>query len=151
MPFAMRHVLWVLKRLISAAGCCVPLKQNWVTCLKSLNKRETPVAPKALDRAVQVALEVFPMRSRMFREHLSSMAPFAIESNSPFLEFYRRCGGAINDQPIANRPEVGPHLGRPFPVVHPIKDGNVGRDGRVCLEGRHYEKTKSSVTGPSTK
>ena len=43
-----------------------------------------------------------------------------------------RCG-AVNDEPIAHRPEVGPHLGRPFPVVHPIKDGNIGGDGRVCL------------------
>ena len=81
MPFAVRRALWVLKQLISAAGCCIPLKQNWVTCLKSLNNRETPVAPKALDRAVQVAADVLPIRSRMFREHHSSMAPLAIESD----------------------------------------------------------------------
>ena len=81
MPFAVRRVLWVLKWLISAAGCCVPLKRNWVTCLKSPNNQETPVAPKALDRAVQVAAEVLPIRSQMFREHLSSMVPLAIKSD----------------------------------------------------------------------
>ena len=70
-----------MKQLISAAGCCVPLKQNWVTALKSPNNRETPVAPKAVDRAVQVAALVAAMRSQMFREHLSSMAPLAIESD----------------------------------------------------------------------
>ena len=77
----MRRALWVLKWLISAARCCVPLKRNWVTCLKSPNNRETPVAPKAFDRAVQVAALVLPMRSQMFREHLSSMASLAIESD----------------------------------------------------------------------
>ena len=47
--------------------------------------------------------------------------------------------------------EVGSHLSRPFPVVCPIKDGDVGGDGGGCLVGRHYEKIKLSVTGPSTK
>ena len=71
---------------------------------------------------------------------------------SPFCELCQVCrrhSGAVNDEPIAHRPEVGPHLGRPFPVVCPIKDGDVGRDGGGCLVVRHYEKTKSSVTGPS--
>ena len=66
---------------VQAAGCCVPLKRNWVTALKSPKRRETPVAPKAVDKAVQVAALVLPMRSRMFREHHSLMAPFAIESD----------------------------------------------------------------------
>ena len=39
------------------------------------------VAPKAVDKAVQVAADVAAMRSRMFREHRSSMAPLAIESD----------------------------------------------------------------------
>ena len=47
--------------------------------------------------------------------------------------------GTINDEPVAHRMEVGPHLGRPFPVVCPIKDGDIGGDGRVCLVVRHYE------------
>ena len=71
----------MLKRLISAAGCCVPLKRNCVTALKSLKSQETPVVPKAFDRAVHMAAEVAAMRSQMFREHLSSMAPLAIESD----------------------------------------------------------------------
>ena len=62
-------------------GCCVPLKQNCVTALKSPKSRETPVAPKELDRAVHIAAEVAVMKSQMFRENLSSMAPLAIESN----------------------------------------------------------------------
>ena len=33
-------------------------------------------------------------------------------------------------------------MGRPFPVVRPIKDGDIGGDRRVCLVGRHYEKMK---------
>ena len=52
-----------------------------MTALKSQKRQETPVAPKAVDRAVQVAAEVLPMRSQMFREHLSSMAPLAIKSD----------------------------------------------------------------------
>ena len=52
-----------------------------MTALKSLKSRETPVAPKALDRAVHMAAEVAVMRSQMFREHLSSMAPLAIKSD----------------------------------------------------------------------
>ena len=52
-----------------------------MTALKFLKSWETPVAPNAVDRAVQVAAEVLPMRSRMFREHLSLMMPLAIESN----------------------------------------------------------------------
>ena len=64
---------------------------------------------------------------------------------SPFDELCWVCrcrSGTINDEPVAHQPEVGPHLGRPFPIVSPIKDGNIGRDGRVCLVGRHYEKIK---------
>ena len=38
--------------------------------------------------------------------------------------------------------EVGPHLGRPFPVVGPIKDGNIGGDGGISLIVGHYEKIK---------
>ena len=52
-----------------------------MTALKSLNNQETPVTPKAVDRAVQVAADVAAMRSRIFREHHSSMAPLAIESD----------------------------------------------------------------------
>ena len=66
---------------------------------------------------------------------------------SPFGElcWVRQChGGTVNDEPVAHRPEVGPHLGQPFPVVCPIKDGDIGGDGRVCLVGRHYEKIKYS-------
>ena len=33
-------------------------------------------------------------------------------------------------------------MGRPFPVVCPIEDGDVGRDGWVGLIVRHYEKIK---------
>ena len=49
--------------------------------MKSLKSQETPVAPKALDRAVHVAVEVAAMRSWMFREHLSLIWPLAIESD----------------------------------------------------------------------
>ena len=55
---------------------------------------------------------------------------------SPFLELYRirrRCSGATNNQPKADRPEVGAHLSGPFPIVCPIEDGNVGGDGGGCL------------------
>ena len=52
-----------------------------MTALKSPKSQETPVAPNAVDRAVQVAAEVLPMRSQMFREHLSLMVPLAIESD----------------------------------------------------------------------
>ena len=52
-----------------------------MTALKSLKSQETPVAPKAFDRAVHVAAEVAEMRSQMFPEHLSLMAPLAIESD----------------------------------------------------------------------
>ena len=51
---------------------------------------------------------------------------------SPFGELCRvrwRRSGTTNDQPKADRPEVGAHLSSPFPVVHPIKDGDVGGDG----------------------
>ena len=64
---------------------------------------------------------------------------------SPFCELCwvrRRRGGATNDQPKANQLEVGAHLSGPFPVVGPIEDGNMGRDGGGCLVVRHYEKTK---------
>ena len=44
--------------------------------------------------------------------------------------------------------EVGTYLSSPFPIVCPIKDGDVGGDGGGCLVVRHYEKIKSSVTGP---
>ena len=50
--------------------------------------------------------------------------------------------GATNDQPKADRPEVGTHLSGPFPIVRPIKDGDVGGDGGGCLVVRHYEKIK---------
>ena len=82
----------VLKWLISATGCCVPLKQNCVTAVKSPKSRGTPVAPKAFDRAVHVAAEVAAMRSWMFREHLSFMAPLAIESDR--VHFWT-CTGSI--------------------------------------------------------
>ena len=49
--------------------------------MKSLKRRETPVAPKAVDKAVQVAALVAAMRSQIFREHRNSMAPLAIESD----------------------------------------------------------------------
>ena len=91
----MRGALWVLKRLISAAGCCVPLKQNWVTCLKSLNSWETPVVPKAFDRAVQVAALVFPRRSQIFMLQRSFMAPFAMESDRVHLASSAGSVGAI--------------------------------------------------------
>ena len=55
---------------------------------------------------------------------------------SPFGELCRvhRCrSGAANDQPKADRPEIGTHLSGPFPIVCPIKDGDVGRDGGGCL------------------
>ena len=48
---------------------------------------------------------------------------------SPFGELCQVCrrhSGAVNDQPKADRPEVGTHLSGPFPIVHPIKDGDVG-------------------------
>ena len=54
----------------------------------------------------------------------------------------RRRSGATNDQPKAYRPEVGSHLSRPFPVVRPIEERDVGGDGRVGLVLRHYEKIK---------
>ena len=85
----------MLKQLISATGCCVPLKQNWVTALKSGNNHETPVAPKAVDRAVHVAAEVTAMRSWMFREHLSSMCPLAIELDRVHLASSAASVGAI--------------------------------------------------------
>ena len=64
---------------------------------------------------------------------------------SPFLKLYqvRRCrSGTTNDQPKADRPEVGAHLSSPFPIVCPIKDGDVGGDGGGCLVVGHYEKIK---------
>ena len=63
----------------------------------------------------------------------------------PFRELcqVRQCrSGATNDQPKADRPEVGTHLSSPFPIVCPIKDGDVGGDGGGCLVVRHYEKIK---------
>ena len=63
--------------------------------MKSPKRRETPVAPKAVDKAVQVAALVLPMRSQMFREHLSSMAPFAIESDRVHLASSAGSVGAI--------------------------------------------------------
>ena len=53
-----------------------------MTTLKSPKSQETPVAPKAFDRAAHVAAEVAAMRSWMFREHLSLMANGLIESIS---------------------------------------------------------------------
>ena len=64
---------------------------------------------------------------------------------SPFLELYRVrwcCGSTTNDQPKADQPEVGVHLSGPFPVVCPIKDGDVGGDRGGCLVVGHYEKIK---------
>ena len=66
-----------------------------MTALKSPKSQETPVAPKALDRAVHVAVEVSAMRSRMFREHLSSMALLAIESDRVHFWSSARSVGAI--------------------------------------------------------
>ena len=54
----------------------------------------------------------------------------------------RRRSGAANDQPKADRPEVGSHLSRPFPVISPIKERDIGGDRRVGLVLRHYEKIK---------
>ena len=42
-----------------------------------------------------------------------------------------------NNQPKADQTEIGMHLSSPFPVVCPIKDGDVGGDGSGCLGGRH--------------
>ena len=53
------------------------------------------ITPKAVDKAVQVAADVFPMRSRMFREHRSSMAPLAIESDRVHLASSAGSVGAI--------------------------------------------------------
>ena len=65
--------------------------------MKSPKRRETPVAPKAVDKAVQVAVLVAAMRSRMFREHLSSMAPLATESDRVHLASSAVC--AVTDDP----------------------------------------------------
>ena len=64
---------------------------------------------------------------------------------SPFCELCRvrrRRSGAANDQPKADRPEVGSHLSRPFPVVCPVKERDIGGDGGVGLMLGHYEKIK---------
>ena len=72
---------------------------------------------------------------------------------SQFLELYWVCwhhSSATNDQPQADRTEIGAHLSSSFPIVCPIKDGDVGGDRGGCLVVRHYKKIKASVTGPST-
>ena len=59
---------------------------------------------------------------------------------SPFLELSQVhwChSGTTNNQPIANQMEVGTHLSSPFPIVCPIKDGDVGGDRSGCLGCRH--------------
>ena len=66
-----------------------------MTALKSPRRRETPVAPKVVDKAVQVRADVLPMRSQMFREHLSLMAPLAIESDRVHLASSARSIGAV--------------------------------------------------------
>ena len=48
-----------------------------------------------MDKAVQVALEVFPMRSQMFPEHLSLMVPLAIESDRVHLASSAGSVGAV--------------------------------------------------------
>ena len=66
-----------------------------MTALKSPKRWETPVALKVSDRAVHMAAEVAAMRSQMFREHLSSMVPLAIELDR--IHFWSSAGsiGAI--------------------------------------------------------
>ena len=66
-----------------------------MTALKSLKSQETPVAPKAFDRAVHVAVEVAAMRSQMFPEHLSLMAPLAIKSDRVHFWSSARSVGAV--------------------------------------------------------
>ena len=66
-----------------------------MTALKSPKRRETPVAPKVVDKAVQVTALVAAMRSQMFREHLSSMAPLAIESDRVHLASSAGSVGAV--------------------------------------------------------
>ena len=66
-----------------------------MTALKSPNSQETPVMPKAFDRAVHVAAEVAVMRSWMFREHLSSMVPLAIKLDRVHSWSSARSVGAI--------------------------------------------------------
>ena len=66
-----------------------------MTALKSPKSWETPVVPKALDRAVHVVAEVAAMRSQMFREHLSSMVPLAIESDRVHFWSSARSVGAV--------------------------------------------------------
>ena len=74
---------------------CVPLKRNWVTALKSPKRQETPVAPKAVDKAVQVAADVLLIKSQMFREHRSSTALLAIESDRVHLASSAGSIGAV--------------------------------------------------------
>ena len=78
-----------------------------MTALKSPKSQETPVTPKTLDRAVHMAAEVAAMRSE-FDGAIGHQV-----GQSPFLELCQvcwRCGGAINDEPVAHRTEVGSHL-----------------------------------------
>ena len=63
--------------------------------MKSPKRQETPVALKVVDKAVQVRADIFPMRSQMFREHLSSMAPLAIESDRVHLASSAGSVGAV--------------------------------------------------------
>ena len=58
--------------------------------MKSPKKWETPVAPKAADKAVHVRVDVLPIR-----EHRSSMAPLAIESDRVHLVSSAGSVGAV--------------------------------------------------------
>ena len=51
--------------------------------------------PKVLDRAVHVAAEFAAMKSRMFREHLSSIWPLAIKSDRVHLASSAGSVGAV--------------------------------------------------------
>ena len=76
-----------------------------MTALKSPKSLETPVTPKELDRAVHVAAEVAAMRSQMFSEHLSLMAPLAIESDRVhFWSSTRFVGATVVPLTISQRP-----------------------------------------------
>ena len=63
--------------------------------MKSPKRWETPVAPKAVDRAVHVRADMLLIRSRMFREHRNSMAPLAIESDRVHLASSAGSVGAV--------------------------------------------------------
>ena len=65
-------------QLISALGCCILLRQNWTIDQKSPKSLETPVAPKAIAKLIQVLVLVSPTRSWILWERHNSMFPFAI-------------------------------------------------------------------------